>query len=1041
MFIIFFLITFFFTNVVYSYQLNNYWLSKNGCTINRTSEINNLSTTVGLNISTVLTDMNTSSVTNIPLISNGSIVSIDSSTDTLYCIRYCEFYDENGNPDFLIQGRCDTYFEGELDRFSIRLNKFKDNEWGSSSDKFDINSVLRHELGHALGLDHTQQNDNALMLDNLPPNTTRYLTEDDIDGLKHIYDPPEIELFEPSGLIADQNDSYSIVAGQVLSFKISVPLLKGSSNSQLKLRAYNFKEEVFGNEVNLYKYGDNSLYNHDSFTYVETIDDKCIYNLFIETKSEDVGKQLGFIIFNDRTESDLLFELNGNIFTNINHNIIKYKVKPKTEVKSELDRSSKIIVKSKITEYDGITDFPVDNVKFYVKKENESDFTEIEGEVNTIGDSPKYYWKEWDGFATGQGNYYLKSRAYYTVDDTEYTVTDSVLVELPKAYCQIVSPLPNEVVDLHYPKGLGFDLKGEEHLDSGYNLHMAVIGLKDGLNYLPYIMGNKENYKGIKGLKPFNLGENNKPLWKVSPYFNNIKEKRSQTIANLLNSSDRESVKALHGVTWMPNKYIPGEYKLWCAVSNAEQTAFEAFPKSINFRIPKWSFHYKNLNNDNIQNQNYIPKVHYRRGGIVQLGLYAFQTMTNDVFVTIKDEDENPVYSFVLSSNDKGYYHEWQTSKSMKPGFYTLVGTEKDGSGNSLLVQESKIQLVPLYVDFENNGNWPLEWPGEDTHNWRIHTGVPHPNIGTYTMSTWYETKDHTELSYLTHQGIELESGREYEIRYSLGIKKNQGNDFDPLYADYSLQVKKDGEWITVKTIDPSQYINLPWQNEPMYCLLYDKFSLGTGSEDENLQIRFKIEGNPEFYTPIDDDNKNKIQEVLYDNIIIAYKEKSGLSAPRGLEIVDLGEGKAKLSWGYSNIRGEYQVFEKFRVYKNGIKVAETIEKEYLDKDIEANTIYSYAVTAVYRGKDSNLITETPRTNCISNFSAYCSIPFTENFESGYLSQTWNNKNLSNGNSLWHIVATNENNYAINVENRDGEKIEIIRLETPYFYINDNINK
>jgi hypothetical protein len=98
------------------------------------------------------------------------------------------------------------------------------------------------------------------------------------------------------------------------------------------------------------------------------------------------------------------------------------------------------------------------------------------------------------------------------------------------------------------------------------------------------------------------------------------------------------------------------------------------------------------------------------------------------------------------------------------------------------LTQEATIQLAPLYVDFENEGNWPNEWPGSDLHNWQIHWGNCHPNLGNFTMAARYETMDHTNTSTLTRSGINLQSGREYELIYSLGIFKNAGgNNFDPL--------------------------------------------------------------------------------------------------------------------------------------------------------------------------------------------------------------------------------------------------------------------
>ncbi len=83
-----------------------------------------------------------------------------------------------------------SYSDGTVVGFDIRIND-RDHSWATDGrvDADDLQNMLAHEVGHCLGLDHTDVDSEATMYANAIPGETAKRTpkDDDVQGAQYLY--------------------------------------------------------------------------------------------------------------------------------------------------------------------------------------------------------------------------------------------------------------------------------------------------------------------------------------------------------------------------------------------------------------------------------------------------------------------------------------------------------------------------------------------------------------------------------------------------------------------------------------------------------------------------------------------------------------------------------------------------------------------------------------------------------------------------------------------------------------------------------------
>jgi hypothetical protein len=375
---------------------------------------------------------------------------------------------------------------------------------------------------------------------------------------------------------------------------------------------------------------------------------------------------------------------------------------------------------------------------------------------------------------------------------------------------------------------------------------------------------------------------------------------------------------------------------------------------SLQFIIPLWKM---KLRRDYWFANTEVPykqNLEYEAGKTMQILLWQpiswgpYNILNIDV---VRETDNAVVKNFAVDFNNKagGVMVEWNIPPETVPGFYNLKASNVDYYTGIPVNQQIDPQVCPLYLSWENYGNWPNNWPGSDNADWEIKGAPWTPAMGAYALAAKYSTEGNTgEVS--IQKSVSIGSEWDNVLEFAIGVHKFYGvNNFDPLLANYSIATSIDGaNWTIEKTADINDYLIYNWSLDAMYC--FNKYFKPLG---QISSVGVKFIKNGIVTAPPDS------QSVLFDEVKVVLSKTPLKTGPTNPSAQYAG-GNVNVGW--SGAAKSDKAVDSYYIYRNGFKVGETTSVSFVDSTVSANTFYNYAITAHY--DDGSAYPESPMNEC-----------------------------------------------------------------------------
>ncbi len=982
------------TNYIFAYDLLDIWLTttSDSCIVYLTPEVDNLKTSWGLDFTACVNAVNSHGIDNVPI-----LVAADSTSESAMCIiRYDSLPSPAEDSTVAINDLGGIF--GDISSFTIRINKNKFNP-----AIHDINKVLKHELTHALGLKDLTSDTSALMYYDTVVGTATGLTNDEINGIKNVYEPPVIaNVSTLSGNIKYVSpNKIEVMPGDSLVIDVQCPFMLAHNS----VTPPPLIPESFMNSDNL----------ADTLAYA--VVDTNLYRYKISTshiKQEYSNYFKGFV-----KRNSLLHDLSNYMLEHSSLTMLCIDVKPnvvlwRSSNKMEYSLDNTNIFNATCTDAYG-NDYPyMDEVygpiKFYYKEVGTNDeYTLIPSDEPPVkGKEATPYTCTWDK-GDLKGDYIVKATAFYyeNAESTEVlTWSDSLTIRLLDGFeCEITEPKPYNVEAIDFEKFV--DIKGLFYHDGTVDLDSVY-----------------KNYSYVDMQFYYDFCNDCKYYWKSLqlPYLPGTPAKEESgniAIFKLKDDSSQGSEKDIKSVyvdevTWCEplrndtlfvdddNLYAikPGLYPIYARLIDARENPTYYSGDSLLFMKPSWKL---KLQGDFWYQYGFQYGVPYKEKTIYapeeEIKLYQWRPFIERTIGTtyfnvsseginiadfsydgINGYDQFIKEKYDLSTNltlpdtflvSTASPAEWVRTGYETPGFYTITATEYDPVAGCNAIQRKEIQIPPLYITAEKGyegDEWPTDlWPRgaeyedmENEDNWIIANCNFTYALGSKSIASYYDSAEEKGRMELTHPGVTINRPYNTEFQFAIGLKKEydqltQEYNFEKLLANYSIALEIGGVEEIIKTATVNEWNEYDAMNQWAgdgndsihYAVKFTKPLGGRVGMGTEVKVKLITEGIPEYY-------KDSLkQTVLYDEICICYTRKV------------CPEGPAMVTGYYKNVKcndfveisfdppsNPIYVPEGYIIYRNGVKAGETTSTTFKDYDIQSNRTYKYTVTAKYTGLD-----------------------------------------------------------------------------------------
>ncbi|MBU4485956.1 MAG: hypothetical protein KKD38_03435, partial [Candidatus Delongbacteria bacterium] len=297
------------TNII----IKNSWLQTGSYSLHNSQRMQNAVSTlsldpINLDISNCLTNMQSEGITNQP------IFGIDNSqpSGTDWMLDYHTAFTYYGlnrvlNPNeygATVSNPGGDSYTGLYSQASIVLNSDAGSPWNSDGN-VDINTVLRHEVGHLYGLDDYEEWGTITLMNPLEKDYVNYLDQNSINGLRIIFEEPTTTI----------DGGSTIESGSDFSYNINFPVIEYGPD---------FGEIPDGFGFHSYLYKEGVLQNTEPFIPIHVLTDEDGIQLFTNSLStsdlalgEYTVRTYSAMFWNSSTGDITLYETHNRPFSEV----------------------------------------------------------------------------------------------------------------------------------------------------------------------------------------------------------------------------------------------------------------------------------------------------------------------------------------------------------------------------------------------------------------------------------------------------------------------------------------------------------------------------------------------------------------------------------------------------------------------------------------------------------------------------------------------------------------------------------------------------